>query len=153
VLAGWRPPLAGEVTTEPSALLVDADGSGIEPSLSVEENLAVFAAFAGADVAAVLDRAAELATLAELPDPTAPLAPWGAAGAARLRLVVAFEEARPRVLLVDAFPAPSDAFTAWARTATRDLLARGGVLVQASEPLLAPAAVTLELRAPAPVTA
>jgi FkbM family methyltransferase len=152
-LAGWRPPLAGEVTTDPSALLVDADGAGIEPSLSVEENLAVFAAFSGAGVAGALDRADELATLAKLGDPSAPLTEWGEAGAARLMLVVAFEHARPRALLVDALPDLGDAFTAWARAATRDLLAAGGVVVQAGEPLLAPAGVTLELRAPAAVAA
>jgi hypothetical protein len=64
-------------------------------------------------------------------------------------LVVALEHARPRVLLVDTLPSLGDAFTAWARGAARDLLGGGGVVVQAGEPLLAPAGHTLDLRAPA----
>jgi FkbM family methyltransferase len=152
VLAGWRRPLGGEVTSDPAALLIDAPGTGIEPVLDVDENLAVFGAFAGADAAAVLERAADLAALAELSLQT-PLAEWGPAGAARLRLVVAFEVVRPRLLLLDALPPLGDAFTAWARDAAHDLLAGGAAVVQAGEPLLAPAGATVALRAPVPAAA
>jgi ABC-type polysaccharide/polyol phosphate transport system ATPase subunit len=149
VLAGLAAPLAGEVVADRRTLLVSGDGAGVEPSLSVEENLAVFGAFSGCDVGEILARAQELAEMAQLGDLDAPLAAAGPEGASRLMLAVALAHVRPRVLLVDGLAPLSEAFAAWAHTETRALLAGGAVVVQAGEPPLVPAGAMLDLGAAA----
>jgi hypothetical protein len=129
VLAGFATPLAGEVEAPPSTLLV-APGVALEPLLSVEENVAVFAAYAGCDVGEAAARAPELAEVAGAGHPAAPLADAGPGAEARLMLVLALAHVRPRALLVDALPPLAEPFAAWVRAATGELLASGAVVVE-----------------------
>jgi ABC-type polysaccharide/polyol phosphate transport system ATPase subunit len=149
VLAGLEQPAAGHVERGGTALLVGAAGDGLEPELSVAENVGVFTAFAGGDIAAASGRAADIAGAAGLEGRLDDLlAELGPDAPVRLALVVALTEALPDVLLLDALPAFREPFATWARKAAAAFVAGGGAIVQAGDPLLVPADATLELDRP-----
>jgi ABC-type polysaccharide/polyol phosphate transport system ATPase subunit len=142
-LAGtWRPS-AGELECEGRTVLLARIGDGLEPALSVADNVALFGCFLGADARLASSNAARVAQLVGLHDRLdARLDALETAEIALLALAVAIELAEPELLLVDRLPHLPAGGRDWLSASVAQLRARGGAIVQAvseAEELIGPA--------------
>jgi FkbM family methyltransferase len=144
VLAGTERAWSGELDSAAPAVLLARVGDGLEPALSVAENITAYAAFLGCAVAEAERRCMHVATIAGVSDGIArKLEELDAAAVAGLALVTALECTTPRLLLLDRMPPiTSEPLRSWLTARTWQLRQAGVAVVQVvSEPgsLLAPA--------------
>jgi FkbM family methyltransferase len=134
-LAGLCRPRVGSLHASGPAILISALGDGMEPGLTVAENIQLLGAFQGCHVPSLAARLDELAALAGASEwLSSALGDTPPALAARLALTVALECAHPRLLLVDRLPAlGDDDFTAWAAPQAASRAAGGLAIVQVVE--------------------
>ena len=142
-LAGIRRPSAGELACDGRAVLLARIGDGLEPALSVADNVALFGCFLGADARLASGTATRVAQLVGLQDRLdARLDSLETGEMALLALAVAMELAEPELLLVDRLPRlPAGGGRDWLNASVARLRARGGAIVQAvweAEELIAP---------------
>ncbi|MGD1050555.1 MAG: FkbM family methyltransferase [Solirubrobacteraceae bacterium] len=143
-LAGLLRPSAGELERDGRTVLVARIGEGLEPALSVGDNVALFGCFLGADVRLASGNAPRVAELVGLKDRLDDrLDALEPAEIALLAMAVALELAEPELLLIDRLPRlPAGGGRDWLGARVAQLCAHGGAVVQAvSDPddLIAPA--------------
>jgi FkbM family methyltransferase len=143
-LAGIGRPSAGELVCDGRTVLLARIGEGLEPALSVADNVALFGCFLGADARLADGNAARVARLVGLHDRLdARLDALETAEIALLALAVTMELAEPELLLVDRLPhLPAGGGRDWLSASVAALRARGGAIVQAvseAEELIGPA--------------
>jgi FkbM family methyltransferase len=133
-LAGLAAPLAGELSLNGRMVALNGLEHGLEPELSVAENIVIFGAYVGCDAAAVsaqIDQIARVARVWDVLD--RPLADAPPGSAARLAIVIALEHAQPELLLVSGLePFPGGSFATWCAERVEGLLHSGMAIVQAA---------------------
>ena len=123
---------AGALSVRGHVISLRSISAGLEPSLSVQDNMSLFGAFLGCHVPAVEARRVDLLGVIGLAERgEEPLHAVGAAAAQRLALAVAFECTQPDLLLVGELPVLGDvAFASWLRGRAAHLRNCGTSVVQ-----------------------
>ncbi len=132
-LAGRVPLAGGSLSVRGRVLTLSRLAAGLEPELSVRENIAVFAAFLGRDARAATLHAPDTVRLAgleaHLDDP---LGDQAADSILRLALTLVLEEPRHDLVLLDGLPrTQDDGFADWAWERTLVLRRAGVAFLQA----------------------
>jgi ABC-type polysaccharide/polyol phosphate transport system ATPase subunit len=121
----------GALAVDGRVVLLDAPAAGLEQSLSMRENVALFGAYLGASVPALRARADDLLAHARIGEPELLLADLPVAFAVRLALVVALECAPADVLLLGDLPdTGDDGFRGWVRDRIARRCAEGLAVVE-----------------------
>lgn len=131
-LAGEDVLVSGALTVRGHAVALRSVGAGLEPSLSVGDNVALLGAFLGGHVPAVEARREDILGVVGLGHRAdAPLQEVGAEAVTRLALAVAFECVRADLLLIGDLPVIGDAdFRAWVRARAAGLRAASTAVIQ-----------------------
>ena len=131
-LAGEDVLVSGALTVRGHTVCLRTIGSGLEPGLSVRDNVPLLGAFLGGHVPAVVALREEILSVVGLRHRAdAPLQEVGAEAVARLALAVTFECVRADLLLIGYLPVIGDAdFRAWVRARAAGLRAAGTAVIQ-----------------------
>jgi FkbM family methyltransferase len=131
-LAGAEPAFSGELDTAAPALLLARVGEGFEATMTVADNIGLYAAFLGCGVGETDRRLLELASLAGVEGLLdVRLDQLDAATIAGLALTVSLGLTTPRLLLIDRLPAiANERLRSWLTARTWQLRQAGSAIVQ-----------------------